>query len=113
MSASTTITLRTAAFHVFGSGSAWACLCLANGKRTKGKFVEATDNGFVGYEWAEVTLYNKTRVEYRVGAYPGGELVFNGTWGELCARLQPAMTEAQRAEKIRAWAASVDKMPRR
>ena len=87
MSASSTATLRTAAFHVFGSGSAWASLRRADGRRIRGAFVSESSNGFVGFIRESVTLYNKTRVVYNVGAYPGGEDKFEGTWGELAARI--------------------------
>jgi hypothetical protein len=83
----TTFALPVASFHVFGSGSA-SCRLERNNIRVRGVNPLERDNGFVGFVTETVTLYDKTKVRYVKGAFPGGTTSFDGTWGDLVSMLR-------------------------
>ena len=76
--------ITTSAFHIFGSGSASAKLCLAEtGERVIGDDKEFTENSFVGFSSTVVNLPPETPITYYRGTTPGSSVWFEGTWGEL------------------------------
>jgi hypothetical protein len=84
----TTFALPVASFHVFGSGSASCRLERKNNIRVRGVNPIEKNNGFVGFVMETVTLYDKTRVRYVKGAFPGGTTAFEGTWEDLVSMLR-------------------------